>query len=304
MRNQQTDIIEDLAAADHEEAKALIDLCMRPDETLSMAEDFPLLVGPEAKSLRLVCKEGGRILAHVAARELALDTPDGGVLALWNIGAVVTAEAARGRGLASALIEECLRRGKEQGAAAAVLWTDRPDFYARLGFSPAGRELAVHVPRERLVNVAPVPIRPLHPAELEEILALREKDPFCARRPLEDWRRLHGLPRSRCFVAPAMGPVLAALVFGKGCDFEGMITEWVGDVSLLPRMLRTLLDTLRLEETTIFGPAKRRDFRETFERLQCRRLEQPLALFAPLADAAFLQNPLLDRLYLRGLDSM
>ncbi len=85
---------------------------------------------PLLKARRLALAEGGQVLA------IGQSTQEGDLVGLYDI---VTAEAARKRGLATALTTELLRRALEDGAAVAYLQVTADNIaarriYRRLGF--------------------------------------------------------------------------------------------------------------------------------------------------------------------------
>ena len=120
--------------ADADDALRVGDDAMRPGANLSMAEDFPLLLGADAEVDRAVVAHQGEIVAHAACRDIEFEWMDGRRLRLANIGAVATARDARKRGHARALLEHLLERARSRNCHASVLWTDKPGLYEKMGF--------------------------------------------------------------------------------------------------------------------------------------------------------------------------
>jgi predicted N-acetyltransferase YhbS len=85
---------------------------------------------------RLALVEGDEVLA--SAKVYSLDAVlDGRDVRVLGLGAVFTAPAHRGRGVARDLIERILEQSAAEGADLALLFSDiGPGYYARLGFSP------------------------------------------------------------------------------------------------------------------------------------------------------------------------
>lgn len=67
-------------------------------------------------------------------------THENGTVPIGGIGNVGTDPAAAGRGLASHVVREAHRRLVADGTTTAVLVTDIPAFYARLGYEPVGQK--------------------------------------------------------------------------------------------------------------------------------------------------------------------
>ena len=84
---------------------------------------------------RLALVDGDKLLA--SAKLYAFDAVlDGGPVKVAGIGAVFTAAASRGRGVARKLVERMLERAGADGADLALLFSEiGPDYYARLGFA-------------------------------------------------------------------------------------------------------------------------------------------------------------------------
>ena len=82
--------------------------------------------------LRIVEREGGRIIGHMAVAYCSIRLGDR-LVEICGLADVATAPEARGRGVASALLGEALAFARETPAAFFVLFGDRP-LYAGHGF--------------------------------------------------------------------------------------------------------------------------------------------------------------------------
>ena len=271
--------IEELQPADFEEARALVDRCMRPGEGLSMASDFPLLVGPDAPSRRLVARVDGRLAAHVAARRLRVGTPAGRSFDLLDIGAVSTDPDFRGRGLARRLLEVVLEEATLAGIEAAVLWSEVDGFYEKLGFVEAGLETRFTVERPCLPRTASFETRSLGLGDLPALTAMRNREAFPLRRNLDEMHALFRIPRCRARVALEGGRPVAYAVLGKGLDFQATISEWGGIAELVPTLMGELMDEEGLQVGMILGPAWDRRYRRAFESCGCVAETCDMAMF-------------------------
>ncbi|MDN3523636.1 GNAT family N-acetyltransferase [Halomonas ramblicola] len=83
-----------------------------------------------ALSVSLVAESDGEVVGHVAASKVTLSdgTPD-----WFGLGPVSVLPAWQGRGIGSALVQECLARLRERGARGCVVLGE-PDYYQRFGF--------------------------------------------------------------------------------------------------------------------------------------------------------------------------
>ncbi len=293
--------VETLSPEDHEEARQLIDRCMRPGATLSMAEDFPLLVGRPSRARRLIVRSAeGRIQSHVAARLNTVALPSGQLIRCANIGAVCSAPEARGQGFAARLMEEMLKGCCEDGVELAMLWSEVDGFYERFGFRHAGLERRFFVNTDDLRGVTPAMARWMVPEDIKALLHLRRQgDPCSFGRPHEEARLLYQLPLSRTLVALDGPRITASVTLGKGLDFEGAVCEWSGSPKLLPGLLKTLLRATRLSSVLVLGPGWDETFSRTFTSLGCPWEDADLGMFKILNP-----EPLLQELDLRGAQDL
>lgn len=275
--------VEPLQGRHRAAADALVDMAMRPGAEISMTEDFPLMVGPRARSRRYVIRDGDAVVAHAAGLTLEVRPEEDEALKLFNIGAVATSPAARGRGFGTALLDTLLEEAEATGHAAAILWTDIPGFYERRGFHWAGGETRFHVIYDQMPASTWIGVRPMREEDLPEILQLRRADPAPVWRPWSEAQTLFALPMSETWVAhDDRGRLIGYAVYGKGLDFPHMIHEWAGPPSLLPSLVRAVLIACDTLETVLFGPRWNREFVDTFAGLVTPRMDEHLALMKVL----------------------
>ncbi|NDG83531.1 MAG: GNAT family N-acetyltransferase, partial [Proteobacteria bacterium] len=127
-------------------------------------DDFPVWGSEQA--VRLGAFAGEALLSHAGYRLARMKTPTGPVpVAL--IGAVATDRAHRGKGLSTRLLNDALSRIDRSGAEWTLLWGSEKDFYARLGFQPAGRQCRA--------MIADLSISPKDLAHLTPVTGLNEE---------------------------------------------------------------------------------------------------------------------------------
>jgi predicted N-acetyltransferase YhbS len=308
-----------------ETARRMIDAAMRPNETISAADDLPLLVGKNARSRRfVVTNEAGEILSHAAWRKLEFRDAGDRPLVLANIGAVATAAAARHRGLARAVMTEVLTDARREGADGAILWSDLDGFYEPFGFAAVGCEVRFLVSRDRLPRTSDIAVRPLEHADVARLRTLRRSDPMPATRSFDEAMTLFSLPETYTFVAEKDGKIIGYAVIGKGVDMKNVVHEWAGAPTTLIALLRSILLARGLDRTLCIGPGFRTDWIDALAPLADARTDCPIAriaLFDPAAqkiDATQVLPPAALRcifgspggppptlpFYVHGLDSM
>lgn len=84
-----------------------------------------------ALALSLVAVADGELIGHVAASPVTITSVPSG---WYGLGPVAVLPQEQGRGVGSRLVEQALRRLRQQGAAGCVL-VGEPAFYSRFGFA-------------------------------------------------------------------------------------------------------------------------------------------------------------------------
>ena len=113
---------------------------------VSIAAHLPWLATTEARDHGWLALAGDSAAGMLCVRFGTI--PIGGAaVRIAGIGLVCTATAAEGRGIASALVAAAIAAARSAGADCVLLWTGKPDFYARFGF--VGADTAVFGRMER-----------------------------------------------------------------------------------------------------------------------------------------------------------
>jgi predicted N-acetyltransferase YhbS len=198
---------------------------------------------------RVALVEGPRVLASAKRYRVVFRIDDADVPVL-GIGAVFTPPAERRRGRAAALIERLVEHAEQEGAKAAVLFSEiGTPYYERLGFMPLPTldvEMAIASGR----GTPAMPIRSVEPHDLPDLVELQHAVASRYRLSLKwevDWLA-YSLAKKRmlaafspagdrlveCFVAEEGGRAVAwVLVQVSGRDRAGYREGWsieaVGD---------------------------------------------------------------------------
>jgi predicted N-acetyltransferase YhbS len=213
-----------------------------------LAQEYgPILHEPATRSV--VATAEGRFVSHALAR--AVDARAGGITArIGMIGLVYTDDRFRRRGLAARCIRECERWLAARGAALVALWSDRHDWYARLGYHLAGIERTYVVDTE--VCAAARRLLPFEGsigapgAEDWPVLeALHAAKPSRASRAAGYLRALGAGGGCRTQVARRGGRPVAYAILGRGDDFPGVVHEWAGEPAGVVACLGRLLEEQR-----------------------------------------------------------
>lgn len=160
-----------------------------------------------------------------------------------NIGAVATDPQYRGHGLAAIALEAAVEEARRRNAAFVILWSDRPDYYARFGFVAAGIETSLPLPIP--VYAAPPPgLRreassvldlPKRLALVREIGPLYNAHHVGTQRSEEDFANLLRIPHMEVFTCGKQA-IEAYAICGKGADMLDHLHEWGGNEDLLLKL--------------------------------------------------------------------
>lgn len=274
-----------------------LDAVLRQETTTSIAEDSPLLFDAGEDVVRRVVRDAeGHVVSHAAAR-IAVYRSGMHAQSIAIIGAVATAPKHRNRGIATAVLHDLIDDLKGRGVAFVVLWSDVPGFYEPMGFTRAGVELLVEVPR-RLHGVAKSTlVRPMEPDDLDVIAEIHAREPHVLVRSASEWKRLVGIPRCDVYVLEAFGQVEAYGVVGKGHDLGGCLHEWGGPSRHLPSLVGGITALRRESALWVMSAPWRRDALAPFAAMGLQIHEGVLGMVKAL------HAEIPKDLYLFGLDS-
>ncbi|OMD39524.1 GNAT family N-acetyltransferase [Paenibacillus odorifer] len=122
--------------AELDQAARLADSIFREPGAISMKELFPLIFRPGLSHSYAAITEDGTVAAFMGLVPSTIKTGDA-ILNVFSIGAVCTAPAFRGQGLAGQLLEKCQAHAAEAGASLIFVSGDR-SLYTRAGCVPFG----------------------------------------------------------------------------------------------------------------------------------------------------------------------
>ena len=210
--------------------------------------DFPLLYSPSNINNLLVMEEAGALLAHAGRSEQKLKL-EGVILPVSGIGGVCTEHAAQGKGYATKLVEKLLEEAKAAGSALAFLWSDRPEFYQKLGFELVGRQWCLDLqsePLHKLAAATEVYSFTISSTRNDDFFtqsfSLLSAQDLGVARSFSDHRKLLSSAGCEIFSAWLGSDLMAYMVLNKGRDLQGYIHEWAGEaealLSLLPHVAK------------------------------------------------------------------
>jgi predicted N-acetyltransferase YhbS len=231
--------IRNVTAAERAAFLALIDTELRPPgATTSALDDFPIALGLGNRSGQYVAVDDGEVVGCLACLIRPFVT-SAGVIDVAGIGSVVTAKHRRGEGLSARLQTHAMRRIRAAGVPLVVLWSERPELYARRGFRAAGVEYHVDLERCELGEFAANegPIRPFETGDIPTIATLYQQHALRTERALAETASLYRMPGTQGLVYAPEPDVRAYIFCGKGADFPGYVCEFGGDPGAVAALL-------------------------------------------------------------------
>jgi predicted N-acetyltransferase YhbS len=247
----------------------------------SYAVDFAPLFEPGALSRSRLAWSGGEIVSSATFFPVIAVTPRAR-LRLAIVGAVATHEQHRGQGLSAQVLEEIERAARGYSVDALILWSDKREHYAKLGFEPAGKQ------RLYMLNGLPAPAKPADgtPAygwDWGAVRFLYETHRCRIDRSDDYWRSLEAIRScTRVQWLDPEGRVRAYLGFDRGRDMKNVVHEWGGEPEALHTLLWTVLQN-RNELLWLTHPSLTDPIRPL---LGDPLVEEALALFKPVGPGA------------------
>lgn len=181
-------------AAELEQLISLLDrqFIFDKQRTVSLAQRFPAVYSPGNAGNVFLFEESGEILSSLVCKQFTWSC-DGNSSCGAMIGAVWTHPQRRGENLASRLLTYAAETWRGRGADFAVLWTDQPSFYARLGWIVADRgvlgELEYH--EHAVTSRGEVTRIPARAGDIGRIETIRKRWCNCLTpRRIDDYRQL------------------------------------------------------------------------------------------------------------------
>lgn len=230
-------MIRDLRALDRDAYLRLLNEAFPVPVGGSFFEDFPLW-DPSRAAAKAQWAEfaGDRVLSTVSLR--FADRAEGRFALL---GAVATAEEARGKGYAKKRIAEAIARARAEKCAAIFLWGSEAKLYGEFGFAYAGKQcrgfLAESEARDGGAAVdtdkdAGLDVRVgYHPSVFE--MMKRAPDRIRLSDSDNGWVSAHRNVEWRVAFDRARGDAVAYAAFGKGIDLGGFVHDFGGDPAAL-----------------------------------------------------------------------
>lgn len=214
-----------------DEALELLGPVMRPKNPSLLGPEYPLVYSmPDRGRVRVLQKEGRSVSGAVYVLFQAITDPVT-CLQIGAVGSVGTHPDFRGKGFAAEVMRECEESIHREGGSIALLWSQVPEVFRKLGYTEAGVEVDYLLDVEAADLEKPGGV--VSPFEKEKDLKicfdLYRQHPVRVERSAEEFSRLVDIPGMRIWVHRRLGKICAYGIVGKGTDFPETMHEWGGD---------------------------------------------------------------------------
>jgi GNAT superfamily N-acetyltransferase len=221
----------------HERARlvAFLDDGLRGGERGRLEAEYPLSMNARDLRGHYAIFAERRPVAHAMLHGVEIRARACGVR-VGLIGNVYTAPEWRGRGFARRCVEACVAAARVRGFPVVMLWSERHELYAQLGFSPCGHERRISLGRSAIaqarVGDAAQDVGAVRSSDFPALESLYASKPVHVFRAPGSLSRLARAPEVALLVARSgRGEAIAYAACGRGDDLRGVIHEWAGDAS-------------------------------------------------------------------------
>lgn len=231
-----------------------LDTNLRQNNNWTIASEYPTAFSTNNIHNMSIITEDEKIISHAVLKTLIIKSPYA-IFKIGAIGSVFTDPNYRQKGHSRKNIQNCIEHAQEQGCDLVILWTDKFDFYRKLGFELAGYDysyLYENITPIKNTNLRFMAGNNVDPAAL---LKLYSQHTVHAIRTQEDFRNFLKIPNSNLFTAWSPNNQLVAYaVEGKGADLINYVHEWSGQTDVLLDLFQ-YIRTQKNETITIMTPA-------------------------------------------------
>lgn len=288
-------LIREMSPGERSHAETDIHRWMGYPASANLAKSYPQIFRPEGSALSLGAFLDGELCSHTTYRRVDLHASRGCIRATL-VGDVATAPERRGTRLASKILQEVATREQAEGQDCLLLWTDLWDFYARLGFAPAGVQIELQMHLRQSMD-SPL-VRRAGVSDVLAIADLHAQKPWRVERSLEEIALLLSVANMDCMVLEEGGEVRAYACHGKGLDLQGWWHELGGSDHQLQILIPAAMTQLGQTKATVILPNYRHHLLDGLTGCYDELSEGIVSLCKPLTE-----NGLCD-FFVDGLDSI
>lgn len=251
---------------------------LRADSTWPINSEYPTALTPSnMHNMSIITEDGDtpeqqKIISHALIKPIVTKTPYA-IYKLGAIGSVVTDPLHRQQGLSTLNMQNCLAKATAQDCDLVILWTDKTEFYQKLGFELAGSENTYVFTAPQLQRTENIRFVKGTQVDPQAILKLYSQHSVGSLRSIDDIQQYLKIPNSNVYTAwSSSNQLLAYAVDGKGVDLQTFIHEWGGQVDALIDLVSHMVKTEN-QSYHLMVPSHSTNLRKTLDSLEifCHR---------------------------------
>lgn len=227
---------------------------LRQNNNWTITNEYPTALSTNNIHNMSIITEDEKIISHAVLKTLIIKSPHA-IFKIGAIGSVFTDPNYRQQGHSRKNIENCIELAQKQDCDLVILWTDKFDFYRKLGFELAGFDYSYVYENTKPLKNNNLRFVSGNNVDVAALQKLYSQHTVHAIRSLDDFKNFLKIPNSNLFTAwNQSNQLIAYAVEGKGADLINYIHEWAGQVDALLDLFQ-YIRTQKNEVITVMTPA-------------------------------------------------
>jgi hypothetical protein len=150
---------------------------------------------------------------------------------------------------------------EDASAHLSILWTQRHEFYRRLGYESAGSSYLFRLGASDLSDLPHTcDIVPYSSRYLPAVIKIHNRELHRTERTAKEYETYLGLPKTHTLLSLRGGEVTAYAVMGKGEDLRNCVHDWGGDAQDLLRLVREFIVSGESSAIMVLTPGEPGEF--------------------------------------------
>jgi predicted acetyltransferase len=269
------------------EALALMDSIFHSTRPRRIGRYYPYAYGQCNLDNMRIIKADGKIVSHAAIYQRTVNTDNGLLLKAGCIGGVATHPDFRGKGYASIILNDCIKKMEKEDYDISILWTGTPDFYRRLGWELAGQGCNFQINHGNAFILPEYDEKYAIETRIEdysEINEIYEKKSLKSQRKLSDYPMLFNNQRKLYY--QKNGKIKGYVLVSD----ENTVLEYGGNFNIVASILRRLIEKENYSAIRVFTPTQDDDLLGYFEELNIPKNTFYIGMIRIINEMKFLEK--------------
>ena len=269
------------------ETLAMLDSIFHSTRPRRMGKYYPYAYGDGNLDNMRIIKINKKIVSHAAIYQRFVNTADGLLLKIGCIGGVATLPDYRGKGYATIILNDCIKKMEKEDYDISILWTGTPEFYRKLGWEWAGKEYWFNL------NSGNVFLLPAYNKKItletsiddySQIREIYEKKLLRSERKPEDYPLLFNMQRKLFY--QRNGKITAYVLISD----ENGVLEHGGETYAVLSILRRLIEQKDFPSLKVFMPPQDNGLPNCLEKLNFPKNSSYMGMIRVINQERFLKK--------------